>query len=36
VNIIAPAIDFAHLFAGYLCKLNLARRLQEPTIGPTS
>jgi glycosyltransferase involved in cell wall biosynthesis len=29
VNIVAPAIDFAHLFAGYLGKLNLARRLHE-------
>ncbi len=28
VNLIAPAIDFTHLFAGYLGKLNLALRLQ--------
>ena len=29
MNLIAPAIDFAHLFAGYLGKLNLALRLHE-------
>ncbi len=29
VNLLAPAIDFAHLFAGYLGKLHLALRLAE-------
>jgi hypothetical protein len=29
VNILAPAIDFRHLFAGYLGKLNLALRLTD-------
>jgi hypothetical protein len=29
VNVIAPAIDFAHLFAGYVGKLQLALRLTD-------
>lgn len=29
VNLLAPAMDFAHLFAGYLGKLNLALRLVD-------
>ena len=29
VNVLTPAIDFAHLFAGYLGKLHLARRLAD-------
>ncbi|MBV8431405.1 MAG: glycosyltransferase, partial [Solirubrobacterales bacterium] len=29
VNILIPTIDLAHLFGGYIAKLNLARRLAE-------
>ncbi len=29
VNLVAPAIDFAHLFAGYVGKLQLAQRLAD-------
>jgi glycosyltransferase involved in cell wall biosynthesis len=29
VNVLVPAIDLEHLFAGYIAKFNLARRLSE-------